>query len=164
MAPNKTPWPVILEVKLSQIRAANPQEFSRSACSEWWAVLGSNQWPLPCETGGRGLRIKDMRARTPFATGTWYHLMSFDITQCHFRSVPELSQSPQEPRGGGGFPLIREAIGERSDVTVRYPSVAKCYGHSANLLFHREVVVHSLFERAKPSAVHPHAKVPGEEK
>jgi len=27
----------------------------------WWAVLGSNQWPLPCETGVGCLRINDMR-------------------------------------------------------------------------------------------------------
>ena len=33
-----------------------------------------------------------MRARFPFATGTWYHVMSFDITQYHDRTVPELSQ------------------------------------------------------------------------
>ena len=85
--------------QLSQIRAANPQEVSRSLCSNWWVVLGSNQWPLPCETEGRGLRIKDMRGQTPFATGVWYHLMSFDITQCHFRSVPELPQSPRIFRG-----------------------------------------------------------------
>src|SRR5215469_13686036 len=35
---------------LSQIRANRPQEISRSSCSYWWAVLGSNQWPLPCES------------------------------------------------------------------------------------------------------------------
>jgi hypothetical protein len=52
-----------------------------------------NQWPLPCETGVRGLRINDMRAETPIATGTWYHVMSFDITQHHELSVPELSQT-----------------------------------------------------------------------
>ncbi len=28
------------------------------------AVLGSNQWPLPCETGVGCLRINDMRANT----------------------------------------------------------------------------------------------------
>jgi hypothetical protein len=26
------------------------------------------------------------------ATGTWYHVMSFDITRCHDRTDPELSQ------------------------------------------------------------------------
>jgi hypothetical protein len=41
-----------------------------SYCSEWWAVLGSNQWPLPCETGVGCLRINDMRAGSPVATGT----------------------------------------------------------------------------------------------
>ena len=34
-----------------------------------------------------------MRAEIPFATGTWYHVMSRDITQFHFRSVPKLSQT-----------------------------------------------------------------------
>jgi hypothetical protein len=34
-----------------------------------------------------------MRAQFPIATGTWYHVMSFDITQCHERSVPKLSQT-----------------------------------------------------------------------
>ena len=33
-----------------------------------------------------------MRVLMPIATGTWYHVMSFDITQCHERSVPKLSQ------------------------------------------------------------------------
>jgi hypothetical protein len=47
---------------------------------------GSDQWRV------RGLRINDMRAQFPIATGIWYHVMSFDITQCHERSVPELSQ------------------------------------------------------------------------
>jgi hypothetical protein len=54
----------------------------------------SNPWPPPCETDGRGLRIKDMRAQTAFATGGWYHVMSFEITQCHFLSVPDLSRLP----------------------------------------------------------------------
>jgi hypothetical protein len=36
----------------------------------WWAVLGSNQWPLPCETRVGCLRINDMRAVSPIATGT----------------------------------------------------------------------------------------------
>jgi hypothetical protein len=59
---------------------------------EWWAVLGSNQWPLPCETEVGCLRINDMRLATPVATSTWYHVMSFDITQCHECAVPKLSQ------------------------------------------------------------------------
>ena len=58
----------------------------------WWAVLGSNQWPLPCETEVGCLQINDMRVEFPIATGTWYHVMSLDITQCHERSVPKLSQ------------------------------------------------------------------------
>jgi hypothetical protein len=29
-----------------------------------------------------------MRVEFPIATGTWYHVMSLDITQCHERSVP----------------------------------------------------------------------------
>ena len=33
-----------------------------------------------------------MREETGFATGAWYHVMSFDITQSHDRTVPELSQ------------------------------------------------------------------------
>jgi hypothetical protein len=49
-------------------------------CSKWWAVLGSNQWPLPCETGVRGLRINHMRVQFPIATGTWYHVMSRNVT------------------------------------------------------------------------------------
>src|SRR6266853_3024414 len=42
-----------------------------------------NQWPLPCETGGRGLQNNHMRAPSPIATGTWHHVVSRDITQCH---------------------------------------------------------------------------------
>jgi hypothetical protein len=33
-----------------------------------------------------------MRMQFPIATGTWYHVMSFDITQCHDPTVPKLSQ------------------------------------------------------------------------
>jgi len=47
---------------------------------------------MPCETGVGDLRINDMRAGSPVATGTSYHVMSFDITQCHDRTVPKLSQ------------------------------------------------------------------------
>jgi hypothetical protein len=60
----------------------------------WWAVLGSNQWPLPCETEVGCLRINDMRAAPPIATRTCCHLISLDITQCHDRTVPKLSQRP----------------------------------------------------------------------
>jgi len=61
---------------------------------EWWAVLGSNQWPLPCETGDWGLRINDMRGQGPSATVTWHHAVSRDITQRHDLTVPKLSQLP----------------------------------------------------------------------
>jgi hypothetical protein len=68
-----------------------------SSCSnylcEWWAVLGSNQLPLPCETEVGCLQINDMRVEFPIATGTCYHVMSRDITQCHFRSVPKMSHT-----------------------------------------------------------------------
>src|SRR5205807_6000069 len=60
----------------------------------WWAVLGSNQWPLPCETEVGCLQINDMRVGFPIATGSWYHVMSRDITRRHELTVPELSQSP----------------------------------------------------------------------
>lgn len=66
----------------------------------WWVVLGSNQWPLPRETG-RGLRIKHMRAESPSATVTCYHVMSFDITQYPDRTVPELSQLSPDARQSG---------------------------------------------------------------
>jgi hypothetical protein len=39
----------------------------------------SKRFP-PCETGGRGLRNNPMRAASAIATGTWYHVMSCDIT------------------------------------------------------------------------------------
>ena len=77
---------------MSQIGSTRLEEYVRSRCSEWWAVLGSNQWPLPCETGVGCLRINDMRVEFPIATGTWYQVMSLDIKQCHERSVPKLSQ------------------------------------------------------------------------
>ena len=34
----------------------------------------------------------DLRAEAPIATRTCCHVMSFDITQCHDRTVPKLSQ------------------------------------------------------------------------
>ena len=39
-----------------------------------------------------------MRAEIPIATGTWYHVMSRDITQCHDLTVPKLSQRPLSRR------------------------------------------------------------------
>src|SRR5215831_16126703 len=90
-------WVIRCE-KLSQIRGKQAQGIALSYCSEWWAVLGSNQWPLPCETEVGCLRINDMRAECPIATRTSYHAMSFDITQCHDRTVPKLSQRPLSTR------------------------------------------------------------------
>src|SRR5258708_8206884 len=77
---------------MSQIRGRQAQGMALSSCSEWWAVLGSNQWPLPCETEVGCLQINDMRAVSPIATRTWYHVMSLDITQRHARTVPKLSE------------------------------------------------------------------------
>ena len=34
---------------LSQIRGSQAQGIVRGSSSSWWAVLGSNQGPLPCE-------------------------------------------------------------------------------------------------------------------
>src|SRR5882762_1759051 len=67
----------------------------------WWAVLGSNQWPLPCETEVGCLRINVMRAVSPIATRTSYHVMSFDITQCHDPTVPKLSQTARSRPASG---------------------------------------------------------------
>jgi len=44
--------------------------------------------------------INNMRAVSPIATGTWYHVTSFDVTQCHDLTVPKLSQRPLEPGDG----------------------------------------------------------------
>ena len=71
-------------------RLEPPRYFDLTHRFTWWAVLGSNQWPLPCETGVGCLR--DMRVPFPIATRTCYHPMSPDITQCHDRTVPKLSQ------------------------------------------------------------------------
>ena len=49
---------------------------------------------IACETEVGSLQINDMRAETPIATGTWYHVMSLDITQCHDLTVPKLAQRP----------------------------------------------------------------------
>src|SRR5580700_1574149 len=71
---------VIGPPELPQIRGKETKGIGLGYCSEWWAVLGSNQWPLPCETGVRGLRINHMRVQFPIATGTWYHVMSRNVT------------------------------------------------------------------------------------
>jgi hypothetical protein len=39
-----------------------------------------------------------MRVQFPIATGTCYHVMSLDITQCHDLTVPKLSKSPLSQR------------------------------------------------------------------
>ena len=71
----------------------NQPERAGGCCSTWWAVLGSNPWPLPCETEVGCLRINDMRAVPPIATSTCCHLISLDIKRCHDRTVPKLSQT-----------------------------------------------------------------------
>ena len=55
------------------------------------AVLGSNQWPLPCETGVWGPRINDMRGGFPVATGTWYHVTPSLSQNCSTRAKRFLS-------------------------------------------------------------------------
>ena len=85
----------VLDEELEAVQSAGRGQSSlllNDLADLWWAVLGSNQWPLPCETEVVGLRINDMRAWIPIATRTCYHVMSFDITQCHERTVPKLSQ------------------------------------------------------------------------
>src|SRR5215470_2351776 len=61
--------------------------------------IGGRYWArtsdlcLPCETEVGCLRINDMRGVFPIATRTCCHLISLDITQCHERTVPKLSQN-----------------------------------------------------------------------
>jgi hypothetical protein len=64
--------------KCPKIRDSLAQAIIRS--SNWWAVLGSNRWPLPCETEVGCLQINDMRAVHPIATRTCCHLISLDIS------------------------------------------------------------------------------------
>jgi hypothetical protein len=66
-----------------------------------------------------------MRAETPIATGTWYHVMSLDITQCHDLTVPKLSQrsllrraAPNDPNP---VPDERRAIAQISQKLL-YPN------------------------------------------
>ena len=72
--------------------------------------------------GVGGLWIKDMRAQTLFSTVHWYHLMSFDITQCHFRSVPNCPSTRGRCREGVGRAgagasqeRVEAALGKRGD-------------------------------------------------
>ena len=104
-----------MERRVSQIGSTRLEEYVRSRCSEWWAVLGSNQWPLPCETGVGGLRINDIGAEFLVATRTCYHVMSLDITQCHDRTVPKLSLWPL-----GDHPAV-------------LPNIERCAVHASGL-------------------------------
>ena len=56
--------------KVSQIQGKQVEQIALSSCSERWAVLGSNQWPLPCETEVWDLQINDMRVVPAIATRT----------------------------------------------------------------------------------------------
>jgi hypothetical protein len=79
--------------------------------SGWWAVLGSNQWPLPCETEVGCLQINDMRGELLIATRTCCHLVSLGITQCHDPVVPKLSQrhpDARSPTASAAFPVASE--------------------------------------------------------
>lgn len=51
----------------------------------WWAVLGSNQWPLQCETEFGGLQINHMHMRPP-GDQLHRHLASRDVTRFHAMS------------------------------------------------------------------------------
>ena len=42
-----------------------------------------------------------MRARFPIATTTWYHVMSFDITQCHDRTTALSQNCPRSMIAAG---------------------------------------------------------------
>jgi hypothetical protein len=44
----------------ASVRISMVRFIARNSLILWWAVLGSNQWPLPCETGVGCLRINDM--------------------------------------------------------------------------------------------------------
>ena len=104
---------------LSQMRVKHSYGASVSSCSEWWAVLGSNQWPLPCETEVGCLQINDMRAGFLIATRTCCHLISLDITQC--RSVTSaLSQNC--PSGAG---MAGRRLSAGAEHSMRGPSAAR---------------------------------------
>jgi len=60
----------VLDEELEVAQSAGLGQSLNDLADLWWAVLGLNQWPLPCETGVWGLGINNMRARTPVATGT----------------------------------------------------------------------------------------------
>jgi len=55
-------------------------------------VGGTGLEPVTSETEVGSLQINDMRAVPSIATTTCCHLISLDITQCHDRTVPKLSQ------------------------------------------------------------------------
>ena len=78
------------------------QETSRSLfpdASEWWAVLGSNQWPLRCETEVRGLRIKYARAGAKRNNHLGITRYPRDITPRHDLTVPKIIPDPRSARG-----------------------------------------------------------------
>jgi len=62
-----------------------------------------------------------MRGEFPVATATWYHVMSLDITQCHDRTVPKLSQHMSS---GRQFPPLRLPLNLPQDSPRR--ASAKC--------------------------------------
>jgi hypothetical protein len=74
---------------------------------------------LPCETEVGCLQINDMRVDFPIATGGWHHVMSFDITQCHDRTVPKLSRRPLS-RGAAHDP--KRSLADGSSAAGRYTS------------------------------------------
>jgi hypothetical protein len=57
--------------------------FPGGSCSEWWGVRGSNQWPLPCETGygACGSTICECSSQLQQALRiTWCHSISRIVT------------------------------------------------------------------------------------
>jgi hypothetical protein len=60
-----------------------------------------------------------MRVQFLIATGTWYHVMSFDITQCHDLTVPKLSQRLRSRRAAhDSLAIVHERLVSGRPVVV----------------------------------------------
>ena len=88
-----------------------------------------------------------MRAAFLIATGTQYHVMSFDITQCHDRTVPKLSQTiaqatEQQPTFRSEHALRESATEKEREMIV----ARRRLSHVRTLPYRRllEIVVQSV--------------------
>ena len=106
-----------------------------SSCLGWWAVLGSNQWPLPCEMGLRNVPRRRGRLRDPLSAAASQH-----PSNC----VCALSRRPLPRFVARLLPYLERCGVAVTAVTARAP-----IANSLLVLMHRQRLIASAPARSR---------------